>query len=89
MIADPRQWLVDLEEPGAYERMLEDAGCLEFAAWRLAYVKCRLNSQGDVPSSLELRAAAREIVERSGLTTTVPTAMALKSMCEAAGLWVV
>lgn len=83
------EWLIKLEQHGAYEQLLSDAGCLELAAWRLAQAKCIAHSRGRIPTRMELHVAAREIVERSGLTTTVPKARALADICESAGLPVI
>lgn len=87
MTCAARSWLNDLNEPGAYKRMLEDAGSLCSAAWRLAQAKCMVYRQPTaVPTAIEVYASAREIAERARLHDSIPTAQALKSMCEASGL---
>lgn len=85
----PIEWLRRLEEDPAhgYERLLADAGCLAAAAHRVAKARCQTwMIATSVPTVRELRAAAREICTRAGLTGPLPGANTLALDCESLGL---
>jgi len=87
----PIEWLFRiLSEREGHQRLLDESGSLAIAAFRLASVRCRTSSIAtEVPSTHELRGAAREIARRVGLGERVPSAAALVAECEAAGLLVI
>jgi hypothetical protein len=85
----PIEWLEALLKRDGYAGLLREAGALPIAAYRLAAARC---ATWEVPTTLptraEVRAAAREIVRRTGVDTTVPESWQLARDCEAAGLLV-
>jgi hypothetical protein len=87
----PHEWLLKLDsEPHAYARLVEAAGSLAEAAYRLARARCRTSDRStDVPSRSELGAAALRIVSRTGETRGAPTGLALARECESRGLPVI
>lgn len=87
----PIEWLDQLtERPDGYRSLLNDAGDLLVAAWRLARARCQvLSTSTSVPTGLEVKAAARELSERLGLGVTLPSSRALALECEAHGLMVI
>lgn len=87
----PIEWLIGLRErPDGYRRLLEEAGSLPVAAWRLAQARCRASYRPtEVPSGTEVRAAAHELTAQLRLGTRVPPSTMLASECESAGLLVV
>jgi len=86
----PIEWLNALtEQRDGYQRLVEEAGGLPAAAWKLARARCDVWSVATgAPTVREVRAAAREIVRRLGSVTPVPDAHFLASECEAQGLLV-
>ena len=85
------EWLLDVtRRRDGFAELLRNEGALAPAAWRLAEARCRVSgrSAGGVPSRLELRAAARQLVERLGLPE-VPSSSALAADCESRGLLVI
>ncbi|HJL17654.1 MAG TPA: hypothetical protein RMH99_18465 [Sandaracinaceae bacterium LLY-WYZ-13_1] len=69
-----------------YRRLLEESGSLPHAAYRLAKAKCQTWEHAtDVPTRIEVRAAAREIA-RQVPGTAVPETRTLLRDCEALGL---
>jgi hypothetical protein len=84
------EWLFSLGSEGAHRRLLEEAGSLPVAAWLLAKARCMAGPVStEVPTTRELRGAAREISRRTGMGEDVPSARALASQCEAMGLLVI
>jgi hypothetical protein len=69
--------------------VLEESGSVAIAAFRLAWARCKTAATpSDVPSTHELRGAAREIARRTGLSR-VPSLGEMVAECEAAGLLVI
>jgi hypothetical protein len=83
----PIEWLRALvEERDGYRRLLRESGGLPEAAHRLARARCMTREVStDVPTCIEVRAAAREIA-RHVPGTLVPRATTLARDCEALGL---
>jgi hypothetical protein len=83
----PIEWLRGLDEnEGGYAALLDEAGSLAVAAFKLAKARCQVwATPTEVPTSRELRAAARVIAERVGLPR-VPDVAFLARECEAQGL---
>ena len=86
----PTEWLRRLAENRAlYRQLLEHAGCLAVAAYRLARARCRTQPVPmHLPTSAELRVAADEISRYVGLRTTLRLGQ-LVADCEHAGLTVI
>ena len=86
----PIEWLFSvLADREGHRRLLEESGSLSIAAFRLACARCKTGASAtDVPSTHELRGAAREIARRTGITM-LPSLADLVSECEAAGLLVI
>ncbi len=86
----PVEWLFSVvSEADGHRRLLEESGSLAIAAFRLALAKCRTSVVAtNVPTTLELRGAAREIARRVGLGE-LPKLADLVSECEANGLLVI
>jgi hypothetical protein len=87
----PNEWLLEITATkDGYQRLLEDAGSLAVAAWRLAVAKCQTQDVSThVPSGREVRAAARQILDRAGVTEPLPTTATLAFDCERVGLLVI
>lgn len=87
----PVEWLFSVvSDQHGHRRLLDESGSLAIAAFRLALAKCRTSSVAThVPTTLELRGAAKEIVRRAGLSMALPSIASLVSECEAAGLLVI
>lgn len=84
------EWLLSLGQRDAHRKLLEEAGSLPVAAWRLARARCvTAPNPSEVPSVREVRGAAREIARRVGLTGDVPEGSMLARDCEALGLLVI
>ena len=84
------EWLLTLASRDAHRRLLDEAGSLAVAAWRLAHARCVTAATAThVPTMLELRGAAREIARRVGLGDDVPDGLSLARDCEALGLAVI
>ncbi|MFW6052051.1 MAG: hypothetical protein ACODAU_12815 [Myxococcota bacterium] len=88
--AAPIEWLEGLKQkPEGYRALLEEAGSLSAAAWRLARARCQAwHRPTNVPSSTEVRAAAQELAGRLRLAQRVPPSNMLASECESMGLLV-
>ena len=86
----PTEWLRRLAENRAlYRQLLEQAGCLAVAAYRLARARCRTQPVPMlVPTAAELRVAADEITRYVGLRSTLRLGQLLAD-CEHAGLTVI
>jgi hypothetical protein len=86
----PIEWLRGLDETrDGYTRLLSESGSLARAAWRLAQARCQVNrTPTQVPTRLELRAAARKISRKAG-AGPVPKVAFLANECEAEGLLVI
>lgn len=86
----PTEWLLSLaQRRDGHHDLLTDTGSLAVAAWRIAQAKCRAAEVStDIPSTLELRGAAREIARRCGLGEP-PSSSALARDCAMAGLLVI
>jgi hypothetical protein len=87
----PVEWLLKLDsEPEGYRRLIQEAGSLAEAAYRLARARCRVSARStEVPSRSELGAAALRIVTRTGDARPAPTGLALARECESRGLLVI
>jgi hypothetical protein len=87
----PSEWLRWLaEEPDAYQVLLEQAGGLARAAYRLASARCRARGDvGETPTLRELQAAALVMAGQLGLTESLPIGSMLANECEAQGLLVI
>lgn len=85
----PTEWLRSLQEGRrAYRWLLEDAGSVAVAAYRLARARCRVQPvPTPVPTVAELCAAARRIQQTTG--GALPCAALLIDECEAVGLQVI
>ncbi len=85
----PVEWLLEMtQSERGYSDLLDQAGGLAAAAWRLARAKCEVREHAtDVPTRLEVKAAARELSRRLGLGEVPPSAV-LRRDCEALGLLV-
>lgn len=86
----PIEWLRALREHNGYERLIEQAGSLSVAAWRLATAKRQVwETPTEVPTARELRAAARELVKCTEQDSAISSGTELASECESAGLHVI
>lgn len=90
-IERPTEWLRSLQEGRRqYRWLLEDAGSLALAAYRLSRARCRVQPVPSmIPTLGELCAAARFIRRETGTKAPVPCASLLLADCEAAGLEVI
>jgi hypothetical protein len=86
----PTEWLRRLAENRAlYRQLLEHAGSLAVAAYRLARARCRIQPVPNlVPTVAELRVAANEICRYVGVRTTFHAGQ-LVSDCAEVGLTVI
>lgn len=85
----PTEWLRSLQEGRrAYRWLVEDAGSLALAAYRLARARCRVQPVPTlIPTVTELGAAARRIQAATG--SPALCLVLLIDECEAAGLPVI
>ena len=84
----PHEWIQRIVEGGEYRSLVEDAGDIAFAAYRLARALCRIRPvPTSVPTLRELVAAAAEIGNACGIR--VPPGTHLAEACESAGLLVI
>lgn len=84
----PQEWIQRIVESGEYRALLDEAGDIAFAAYRLARALCRIRPVStSVPTLRELVAAAAEIGRACG--TPIPPGVNLADACEAAGLPVI
>lgn len=84
------EWLHSLSQRDAHRRLLDEAGSLAAAAWRLARARCATApNPSEIPSVRELRGAAREIARRVGLGDDIPAGALLARECESIGLLVI
>jgi hypothetical protein len=65
----PVEWLRRFaEDAGAYRELLDEAGSLAVAAYRLARARCRAHAlPSNVPTLSELRSAADDVALHAGL----------------------
>lgn len=86
----PTEWLRRLAENRAlYRQLLDGAGGLAIAAYRLARARCRIQPVPNaIPTASELRVAADEISRYVGMRFTL-SARQLVADCEHAGLPVI
>ncbi len=86
----PIEWLRGLDETrDGYTRLLSESGSLARAAWKLAQARCQVQrTSTQVPTRMELRAAARKISRKAGIEP-VPASGFLANECEAEGLLVI
>ncbi len=86
----PIEWLFSvLSEHHGHRRLLDESGSVAVAAFRLAWARCKTAAvPTDVPSTHELRGAAREIARRAGIDR-VPSVADMVAECEALGLLVI
>lgn len=88
----PSEWLRWLAEtPDGYRLLLEEAGGLARAAYRLAHARCRVHggSMGETPTLRELQAAALTLAHNLGLLESLPITTLLANDCEDQGLLVI
>lgn len=87
----PTEWLRRLQEDdGRYRILLNEAGSLPVAAYRLARARCRVQPVPTfVPTVTELMAAARDVWRRAGPTLPEPILSLVLSECELLGLPVI
>jgi hypothetical protein len=87
----PSEWLRWLAEtPNGYRLLLEQAGGLARAAYRLARARCRVHGgMGETPTLRELQAAALTLAQNLGMLESVPITSLLASDCEDQGLLVI
>ncbi len=87
----PTEWLRSLQEGRRqYRWLLEDAGSLALAAYRLARARCRIQPvPSAIPTLQEVGAAARFIRRHTAPANGVPCDSLLLAECEAAGLAVI
>ena len=83
------EWLLDVtRRRDGFAELVRTEGGLAPAAWRLAEARCRTSGVStQVPTRIEVRAAARQLGERLGLT--VPSSGTLAADCERRGLLVI
>jgi hypothetical protein len=87
VVVAPVQWILDLETRNGYEALLLQTGSLAVAAYHLARATCQVRPvPTNVPTRIELGAAAARIAERAGIRVSVPSASTLALDCEAVGL---
>lgn len=86
----PHEWLLSLaQRRDGHRYLLDTTGSLAAAAWRLAEARCRAAEVStEIPSTLEVRGAAREIARRCELGE-IPSAQILASDCASLGLLVI
>ena len=86
----PIEWLLDVTSTSSgFVRLLEESGGLAVAAHQLAKARCMTRGLStDVPTRLEVLAAARQLAAHAGIND-VPRSHQLASECEAAGLLVI
>lgn len=79
------RWLA--EEPDGYRLLVEHAGGLARAAYRVASARCRAHGgMGVTPTLRELQSAAHGIAQALGVLETLPITSLLANDCEAQGL---
>ena len=86
----PTEWLRRLaENRGLYRQLLDSAGSLALAAYRLARARCRVQAVPNaVPTAAELRVAAHEITRYVGLPVSLHVGQLIAD-CDQAGLIVI
>lgn len=86
----PIEWLFSvLADREGHRRLLDESGSVAIAAFRLAWARCKTGvTPTDVPTTHELRGAAREIARHTGLPR-LPNLGDMVAECEAAGLLVI
>ncbi len=86
----PHEWLRFIVQGREYRWLLEDAGSLAAAAYRLARARCRIQPvPTQLPTAAEVCAAARMIGEATGTSATLPCDETLLDACEDVGLSVI
>ena len=87
----PSEWLLRFQEDGRrYNALLRDSGGLAVAAYRLARARCRVQPvPSTIPTRTELWAAARCIIQHTGIAESPPTKRRLAGDCEKSGLVVI
>ena len=84
----PSEWLRAVLEGRLYRWLLEDAGSLTVAAYRLARARCRVQPMPTpIPTLAELCVAARRVADGCGMLAP-PVALMLDE-CDRAGLLVI
>ncbi|MEB2310698.1 MAG: hypothetical protein OZ921_00025 [Sorangiineae bacterium] len=84
----PTEWLRSLQEGRRpYRWLLDDAGGVALAAYRLARARCRVQPlPSPIPTLAEVCAAARLLWRELGGAFELPCEMLLYAECEASGL---
>jgi hypothetical protein len=87
----PAEWLRWLAEtPEGYQQLLQHAGGLARAAYRIASARCRVQGGlGEAPTLRELQAAAVVLAQQLGMLDSLPITSLLASDCEDQGLLVI
>jgi hypothetical protein len=87
----PAEWLRWLDEtPDAYQLLLQQAGGLARAAYRIASARCRVQGGvGETPTLRELQAAALVLARQLGMLESLPITSLLANDCEDQGLLVI
>jgi hypothetical protein len=84
----PGEWLRAVSEGRRYRWLLEEAGSLAVAAYRVARARCRVQPMPTpIPTLAELCVAARSVAEGCGMAEP-PVALMLDD-CDRAGLLVI
>jgi hypothetical protein len=84
----PGEWLRGVLEGRHYRWLLEDAGSVSVAAYRLARALCRVQPMPTpIPTLAELCAAARRVAE--GCALPLPPVALMLDECDRAGLLVI
>jgi len=84
----PTEWLRALSEGRLYRWLVDDAGNMAVAAYRLARARCRVQPvPTEIPTLREVIAAARAIEAACG--EALPLAGDIAGECEARGLIVI
>jgi hypothetical protein len=83
----PAEWLRRFQEdPRRYARLVQEAGSLACAAYRLARARCRIQVVPTaIPTLREVLAAARQLVRLAGEATPLIPSLLIFD-CEQAGL---
>jgi hypothetical protein len=87
----PAEWLRWLAEtPDGYQQLLQQAGGMARAAYRIASARCRVQGGlGEMPTVRELQAAALMLAQQVGTLDSLPITSLLASDCEDQGLLVI
>lgn len=86
----PSEWLRLLAEtPDGYRLLVEQAGGMARAAYRLARARGRVHGGSDMPTLRELQAAALTLARELNTLDSLPITSLLATDCEEQGLLVI